>query len=472
MKILISHPHSVCGTFHKWMTLPDQQVEWIDFAYLQEKFGHQLAQRMTAKRIMDGQFDAFISYPPYDKIGDARQYNTCVIQWGYDDQYFKDYSTTADVRMSTSREACRQNPNFHYMPWAINEFPISLKKVKKYGVVIFGTSYPRRVRTIQALEKAGIEIHVWGDDGWKGQVKNWKMSVSRQEMLEIYYQSTVAIATSDWEDLPVPMMKLRSMEIASAECAQIVEESEELGDYFVRGVEVASYSTTEQLIEQIDYLLKYPEEAALLATRSYKTVTEKHNWATRWPQIMRLIEPPNRSVYVDYHTLLREVELQCAITNAPTETRLDLAKQQIAIDSDNYTYAANYAVASYENKSKDLAPFLRAIDLGRREFKTTVVSINDYGLVDPKYVQMFSFMLLLGKIPIGTPDELFVAAFKLVDQAGIIPNTPNLALIADLLLTLPTLMWSETQKENLDYFKSIAKFAETTDYKEFMKLRS
>ncbi len=325
MKILLSNAVVSHGAFHHWMTADlramGHEVSTLDPDELCEQFGIELYRRVLLQRIASDKPDIFIVYPPYDLLREEErkaihESGTAIVGFAYDDPIFlpsytrtkgdfekiaAEFNKTYDVYFTTSRDMVKQatDRDIHFMKhirWACVTPTDPGDTVRDLPLVVIGAPYPRRVNMVKHLKAAGVKPIVFGAEGWKqflDVADCYNGMLTRPGMFEMYKRAKIALAPADWESNYTPMVKLRSLEIASMGPLQIIEQCEDLFDYFEDDKEVVSYRAHDwdQLAELIKQYLNDDAKRSTIARAGYERLVRDHVWKVRWQEIEDAARP-------------------------------------------------------------------------------------------------------------------------------------------------------------------------------------
>lgn len=325
MKILLSNAVVSHGAFHHWMTADlkamGHEVSTLDPDELCEQFGIELYRRVLLQRIAADKPDIFVVYPPYDLLrAEERkaihESGTAIVGFAYDDPIFlpsytrhkgdfekiaAQFYNTYDVYFTTSRDMVKQamDRDIHFMRhirWACVTPPDPGNGVRDLPLVVIGAPYPRRVNMVKHLKAAGVKPIIFGAEGWKqflDVADCYNGMLTRPGMFEMYKRAKIALAPADWESNYTPMVKLRSLEISSMAPLQIIEQCEDLIDYFEDDKEVVSYRAHDwdQLVSLIKQYLADEPKRAKIARAGYERLMRDHVWKVRWQELEDAARP-------------------------------------------------------------------------------------------------------------------------------------------------------------------------------------
>ena len=323
MKIILPEPSSVSASFHGFIA-PElramgHDVTTIDPDYIAASYGVEIYGRYLCDLCRRIKPDLMLTFPPYDMLSAEQAAElrklTRLVGFAYDDQIFIDsyntHGSTAydairdyyDVYFTTSPRMvaeCRQRglTNVRHLKWAIctPTAPIPIRP-RDLDVVLIGQAYPRRVEMVKALKAAGVPLSIFGSDSWKQypEVSDlYQGYLTLQGMDDVYQRAKIAISPSDWECNYVPMIKLRTLEIARCGPLQIIEYSPEVADYF-NAAEVNTFEPGDwaDLVAKVKSALTDVDACRVMGERAMRRAVTEHNWRNRWKELADEIIPCN-----------------------------------------------------------------------------------------------------------------------------------------------------------------------------------
>jgi spore maturation protein CgeB len=548
MKILLSNAVVSHGAFHHWMTADlralGHEVSTLDPDELCEQFGIELYRRVLLQRIASDKPDIFIVYPPYDLLrAEERkaihESGTAIVGFAYDDPIFlpsytrhagdferiaAQFRDTYDVYFTTSRDMVKQakDRDIHFMQhirWACVTPPDPGNAVRDLPLVVIGAPYPRRVNMVKHLKAAGVKPIIFGAEGWKqflDVADCYNGMLTRAGMFEMYRRAKVALAPADWESNYTPMVKLRSLEIASMGPLQIMEQCEDLYDYFEDGKEVVSYRAHdwEQLVELIKQYLTDEPKRARIARAGYERLLKDHVWTVRWAEIEEAAKPVLEqirrkptvpvsepgdmkrgdsaaevvSVAKGAYDAHLAQELGLAACTMHYEKLGDFNTAIIAVDewlAVRPDYYANLLVKArllfhQKNPVESEAYFLRALEVGRGLCNIGVdITVTQRKLgprlglgrlfsgIFPRHLECYAHLLMLYAVTdqaekaenlmseiAVSQDHLFVSIVAIIAESGLESLLPPkyLARYIEVLLSLEPTVWAGEKKRHRAHF--------------------
>ena len=315
MKIILPEPSSVSASFYGFIA-PElramgHEVTTVDPDYIAASYGVEIYGRYLCDLCRRLKPDLMLTFPPYDMLSAEQAAElrklTRLVGFAYDDQIFIDsyngHGSTAydairdyyDVYFTTSPRMvaeCQQRglTNVQHLKWAIctPTEPIP-DRPRDLDVVLIGQAYPRRVEMVKALKAAGVPLSIFGSDSWKQypEVADlYQGYLTLQGMDDIYQRAKIAISPSDWECNYVPMVKLRTLEIARCGPLQIIEYSPEVADYF-NASEVSTFEPGNwtDLVAKVKAALTNVDACQVMGERAMQRAVTEHNWRNRWKEL-------------------------------------------------------------------------------------------------------------------------------------------------------------------------------------------
>ncbi|PKN57063.1 MAG: hypothetical protein CVU56_12800, partial [Deltaproteobacteria bacterium HGW-Deltaproteobacteria-14] len=170
-------------------------------------------------------------------------------------------------------------------------------------VVLVGSAYPTRVALIRTLAAAGLPLLVRGH-GWPEAAPRLALPAGADVDLGGHVDAATAtallragvvVSTADWEDRPVPMLKLRVLEAAFAGACQVAAACPELGAHFTPD-EVAPYADATDLVAVLRGLLADAPRRAAMAAAAHDRARREHTWETRLAELIAALAAVGRPV--------------------------------------------------------------------------------------------------------------------------------------------------------------------------------
>lgn len=156
---------------------------------------------------------------------------------------------------------------------------------KKYDVGFAGQKHGIRPNIIDALLKAGIDVHVFGHY-WEGFVNSHPHTPLLQQMIDVLDSSKICLNLSNpWHVNTMPQIKGRHFEIPQCQGFQITTPADNMNEYFVDGEEIVIADSANDLIDKIRYYLDNSESRLRIAQNGYARVQRDHQWQNRFNEI-------------------------------------------------------------------------------------------------------------------------------------------------------------------------------------------
>lgn len=166
------------------------------------------------------------------------------------------------------------NPDLH-KPYIHEERDIDVSFV--------GQRYGNRPGIMIKLEQAGIYVEAFGH-GWPNG------SLSTQEMVRMYSRSKINLGFSEVGDSSrTHCLKGRDFEIPMSGGLYLTQYHKELENCYDIGREIVTYSSFDELVSKIQFLLSSPEEAGLIRREGRKRAIRDHTWEMRFQRLFKLL---------------------------------------------------------------------------------------------------------------------------------------------------------------------------------------
>lgn len=189
----------------------------------------------------------------------------------------------------------------YYLPQAAQPAihrPLNLsfdqKKQYKADISFMGAAYHNRIQSFPRL--LGYDFKIWGT-GWNTEsplgkrLQNNNKRVTTEETVNIYnaakinlnlHSSTFHYGINPEGDFINP----RTFEIAACKGFQLLDQRSDLINLFNIGEELIVFNTLDELKDQIDYYLKYPDIRNRIASLSYERVLNEHTIEHRMQEML------------------------------------------------------------------------------------------------------------------------------------------------------------------------------------------
>ncbi len=200
-----------------------------------------------------------------------------------------DITRDTDLYMTSARVACEwhmvEGGRPLYLPEGFSTAAYRPMNVPRDIPVSFvGGAYGFRVAVIDAIRRAGIDVHPFGG-GWGTR------SVWRDEQVEIINRSAINLGMGGIEySETFTNVKTRDFEIpGTGGGVYLTSFNADLAQHFVVGDEILCYHTRDEMIDLIRYYLARPEEADAIARRARARSLREHRWLHRYEAMLRIL---------------------------------------------------------------------------------------------------------------------------------------------------------------------------------------
>ncbi|MFF2483986.1 glycosyltransferase [Paenibacillus sp. NPDC058071] len=204
-------------------------------------------------------------------------------------------------------------PSVHYLPFCASpeQFqPVNTERGRRKDITFIGSAYYNRVRYFNAAAsylsaRNTLISGIWWDrldrfDLLKDRIKldNW---MDPQETGLCYNASKIVInmhrAHNDPEHnrnsfgVTAASPNPRTFEIAACAAFQLCDVRDDLAFFYKPDVEIATYSSPQELVEKLDYYLRHEEERREIALRGYWRTLREHTYASRLQTMLSILFP-------------------------------------------------------------------------------------------------------------------------------------------------------------------------------------
>ena len=166
-------------------------------------------------------------------------------------------------------------PNDKYLPYAYSKkwhFPVPHAEYE-YDVAIIGAPYQHRNEQVARLRAKGLRVY-------------YEVGPIFNEYREIFTRSKIGLNYATMDDL-----NARHFELPAMRVPMIASRVTDAHLFFTEGKDYLAFSTMEESLQQIDWLLSHEEERLAMAESAYKTVAEgKHSYEDRVETVLRDLE--------------------------------------------------------------------------------------------------------------------------------------------------------------------------------------
>jgi spore maturation protein CgeB len=206
---------------------------------------------------------------------------------GYDTVFVK------DRHMQDVFSRMIRSTTFRYLPEACNPrvhrtVELSAAELATYGcdVMIAGTLYYYRQEILRQI--SGVDLRVWGSrPGWlldrlSGRFQGREVVMA--EKAKALRAARICLNTLNFSE--VNALNCRAFEIAGCGGFQLMSSAPVVSEHFEPGVELVTFDSAEELVEQIHHYLRNPQLAAEIARRGQLRAHRDHTYESRLREIL------------------------------------------------------------------------------------------------------------------------------------------------------------------------------------------
>jgi len=162
-------------------------------------------------------------------------------------------------------------------------------KLYEYDVSFVGQKHGIRQQLVEALNNAGIKVHLFGNY-WDGHPDNHGF-ISFDEMIDVFNKSKINLNFSNpFHVNTMPQIKGRHFEIPQCGGFQLATPADDIESYFVPDKEIVLSDSVIGLVEKIRYYLGHDDEREKIAEAGFKRMMDEHQWKNRFEHILKEID--------------------------------------------------------------------------------------------------------------------------------------------------------------------------------------
>ncbi len=181
------------------------------------------------------------------------------------------------------------NPRVHKAPTRDRK---ELEDVERIDILVFGNLYPYRVRVIEQLLKAGLNVTLFGVEGpfFPSRIRShfYNKVILGQDKSEKIWGSKIVLNNFHYSE--IEGVNCKYFEINGIGGFQICDYKKILEEYSPVLPESYSFRTADEAIELIRYYLKNEEERHKIAEKQYLYFQENHTYEKRIESILSIIK--------------------------------------------------------------------------------------------------------------------------------------------------------------------------------------
>lgn len=165
------------------------------------------------------------------------------------------------------------NPNIHR--------PYDEDKV--YDVSFVGQCYGNRPEIIDKLREAGVRVEAFGP-GWPNG------PLTTEEMVRTWSRSKINLGFGGvLGHKEMYCLKGRDFEVPMSGGLYLTEHHAELIPFYDVGREIVTYTSFDDLVEKIRWLLSEPDQAEMIRRAGRARALREHTWEMRFDRVFRML---------------------------------------------------------------------------------------------------------------------------------------------------------------------------------------
>ena len=165
------------------------------------------------------------------------------------------------------------NPGEFFLPYAAHDwvYPPQFDVEKEFDVAMIGVQYGNRVDLARMLRAEGCSVR--NDTG-----------IIFDEYREVYHKSRCALSLSSAKDTPVRVWEAFAMAVPL-----VADRTPDLERFFIEDVHYKGFDTLGEAVNQIRWVLQYPDEAQAMANNAYRVLIKNdHTFDNRVKTILEI----------------------------------------------------------------------------------------------------------------------------------------------------------------------------------------
>jgi spore maturation protein CgeB len=184
----------------------------------------------------------------------------------------------------------------HFLPFACEptvhrklNLSDGISKTNILDVVFVGTYTRRRGRLIEALEKAGIKVQIYGPY-WRyfKRGSNVHDGVYGPEMVKVFNSAKIVLNIHVEDDLPYKV-NMRTFEVTGCGSFLLTDHAYGMEKLFRIGEELVIYADENELVKLVRYYLKAEYEREAIGKRSQERAYKEHTYENRVIELLNKI---------------------------------------------------------------------------------------------------------------------------------------------------------------------------------------
>ncbi|MEH6948248.1 glycosyltransferase [Bacillus sp. JJ634] len=245
---------------------------------------------------------------------------TKTVVWFTEDPYFMDRTDTLssyyDFVFTIDSAAldfytAKGHKNAYQLPLAAEPQVFRPKDIElKYrsDICFVGYPYPERIKYVQLLlQNTNYKIKVVGNK-WKSVLYRYQKNqnlfihegwVKPSIVANFYNGAKIVLNTHRAFNLKENQNRIgiegksinnRTFDVAACGSFQLIEFKEDLPNYFLEGEEIVSFKSYQELVNKLDYYMKFGEERQKIANNAKNRVLKEHTFEHRLDKMLDIIK--------------------------------------------------------------------------------------------------------------------------------------------------------------------------------------
>lgn len=303
--------------FYETLSRMGHTIEYFDFMSVYNNYGSHKMTQMLFERVRDFKPDLLFTFLFTDqfngellsKIKDET--STITFNWFADDHwrfdsFTKQWAHCFSFVSTTDVHALEKYRSIGYKnalltQWGVNHFLYTKGNLPAIHDVSFvGQAHGERKKVLGRLKRMGIDVVIkgshWNVRRWHEYARKLRLlkesalqsiinetRITQESMISLFQRSRINLnLTASSQVNYRNQIKGRNFEIPGCGGFQLTEYAERIEDYFVMDKELICFTSTDEMIEKINYYLHHEKERSEIALSGYQRTIQDHTYEKRF----------------------------------------------------------------------------------------------------------------------------------------------------------------------------------------------
>ncbi|NWL88834.1 MULTISPECIES: CgeB family protein [unclassified Paenibacillus] len=257
---------------------------------------------------------------PVEQIDGVRALGIRTAIWLTDDPYYTDMSTKIaphyDYVFTLERNCvdiyrALGCPNVYYLPFAayVGHYrPTLTRSAIRRQISFIGSAYWNRIEFLRpiigGLMEQGLMINgIWWDrlpeysqypdrieiGKWMGPVETSEVYSGTKIVINMHRSAFDETVNNNTARVEALSLNPRTFEISACGTLQLVDIREDLASFYKPGVEIETFSSSDELMDKVNYYLSHEKERQQIALRALERTFSNHTYSHRLNELLGYI---------------------------------------------------------------------------------------------------------------------------------------------------------------------------------------